>query len=83
MLKIRRSRDRLIFNMVILYLGKTVIILKRGPSRITTAPLCPTLMLDDPNKYELNKSWDQLIIVQRLANHVCGMVLILPAYQWS
>ena len=31
MLKIRRSRDRLIFNMGIPYLGNTVFILKRGP----------------------------------------------------
>ena len=31
MLKIRRSRDRLIFNMEIPYLGKTVFILKTGP----------------------------------------------------
>ena len=32
MLKIRRSRDRLIFNMGIPYLGRTVFILKRGPA---------------------------------------------------
>ena len=30
MLKIRRSRDRLMFNIVIPYLGKTVIILRRA-----------------------------------------------------
>ena len=30
MLKIRRSRDRLIFNMQIPYLGKTVFILRQG-----------------------------------------------------
>ena len=34
MLKIRRSRDRLIFNMGIPYLGKTVFILRRGPGLI-------------------------------------------------
>ena len=33
MLKIRRSPDRLIFNMGIPYLGKTVFILRRGPGR--------------------------------------------------
>ena len=32
-LKIRRSRDRLIFNMGILYPGKTVFILRQGPGR--------------------------------------------------
>ena len=32
MLKIRRPRDRLISNMVIPYLGKTVFILRRGPA---------------------------------------------------
>ena len=31
MLKIRRSHDRLIFNMEIPYLAKTVFILRRGP----------------------------------------------------
>ena len=31
MLKIRRSHDRLIFNMAIPILGKTVFILRRGP----------------------------------------------------
>ena len=31
MLKIRRSHNRLIFNMIIPYLGKTSFILKRGP----------------------------------------------------
>ena len=33
MLKIRRSHDRLIFNMGIPYLWKTVLILRRGPGR--------------------------------------------------
>ena len=32
MLKIRRSRDRLIFNMESPYLGKTVFRLRRGPA---------------------------------------------------
>ena len=34
MLKIRRSRDHLIFKMEIPYLGKTVFILKRGPGSL-------------------------------------------------
>ena len=32
MLNIRRSQDRLIFNMTFPYLGKTVFILRRGPA---------------------------------------------------
>ena len=35
MLKIRWSRDRIIFNMGITYLGKTVLILRRGPDRMS------------------------------------------------
>ena len=37
MLKIRRSRDRLIFNMEIPYLEKTVFVLRHGPD-IETDP---------------------------------------------
>ena len=39
MLKIRRSRDRLIFNMGSPYLGKTVFILRRGPGYLHNRPV--------------------------------------------
>ena len=41
MLKIRWSRDRLIFNMGIPYLGKTVFILRRGPVLSLHRPATP------------------------------------------
>ena len=43
MLKIRRSRDRLVFNMGILYLEKTVFILRRGPVSLITKDVCQML----------------------------------------
>ena len=39
MLKIRRSRDRLIFNMGIPIPGKTVFILRQGPGVLVAVPM--------------------------------------------
>ena len=52
MLKIRRSNDRLIFNMGIPYLGKTVFILSRGPGSIARDSFAPMHVdIWDPRSY--------------------------------
>ena len=56
-LKIRRSRDCLIFNMGIPYLGKTVFILRRGPA---------SLRVDNMEgygaMYDFSLSWKTLLV---------------------
>ena len=66
MLKIRRSRDRLILNMAIPIPGKMVFILRRGPGDITSphrmwSPLVQMMIRCVITNHNLNQYWLTII----------------------
>ena len=66
MLKVRRSCDRLNFNMGIPYMGKTVFILRRGPGRlwVILAGNKPQQSINR-NRYSSYKEYSMIIITPR------------------
>ena len=81
MLKIRRSRDRLIFNMGLPYLGKTVFILRRGPDRYLfyihpRVPLCKwQVAIDTTRLCHLRYSHRHLLDTYNLRLPLCKWVV--------